>query len=194
MSAALFKSPRDYTPEDVKTGRFALAWTRHKTADIYPIISANHLGHLQQPIEALRIPPTTDQAAALDNASEFDLGFPYTFFKTDPPYLPGASSHASDEIQVTQLAEPPGGDATLLKYHPVCFYHIHAPRLITLPLNSHVAHPSDPPTDVPPSSPLSLSSSHYHAPSRITFPRSSGHLYRRIKSLLTHQAVAIQPS
>nr|ODN87213.1 aryl-alcohol dehydrogenase [Cryptococcus depauperatus CBS 7841] len=87
----------------------ALAWTRHKVADVFPIVGTNNVAHLQQNIEALNIHLTADQVAKLDKASEFDLGFPYIFFGTDPHYLPGGLSQGTPlepagEIQFKQLA------------------------------------------------------------------------------------------
>ncbi|WVN90636.1 uncharacterized protein L203_105877 [Cryptococcus depauperatus CBS 7841] len=184
MSAALLKSSRDYTTEDVKTGRLSLtrlvtslrrptihplilhpiAWvvarahtmsteTSHPTHTpvltspsrfgMDPTQDRRHLSHHQRqppgpsPTTHRGSPHPTDQVATLDNASEFDLGFPYTFLKqTRPTCLTGClresllhlqvktpstspmpTRNQADEIQLARLVEA-GRTASSLS-HPV---------------------------------------------------------------------------
>ncbi|WVW80648.1 hypothetical protein I302_102634 [Kwoniella bestiolae CBS 10118] len=73
---------------DVKLPNVALAWVRHMVSDVYPIIGGTSIDNLKSNIEALKIELTPEQVTKLSNAVEFDIGFPYNMFGTDPHYLP----------------------------------------------------------------------------------------------------------
>lgn len=69
------------TEHGVGVAEIALAWLLHKPAVASVIIGARTLGQLKANLAAAHVKLSDDQMAKLDQASEFDLGYPYTFIK-----------------------------------------------------------------------------------------------------------------
>ncbi|WVQ77129.1 hypothetical protein IAR50_006812 [Cryptococcus sp. DSM 104548] len=72
----------------VRAANVALAWARQRFADCYPIVGGSNPEHLKSNIEALKINLSAEQLDKLSHASDFDLGFPSSYFGTHPHYLP----------------------------------------------------------------------------------------------------------
>jgi len=70
-----------------QTGRskaqVALAWLRHRSVPVIPIIGARKINQLEDNIGSLTISLTSDQVALLDEASKIQLGFPHDFYAND---------------------------------------------------------------------------------------------------------------
>jgi aryl-alcohol dehydrogenase-like predicted oxidoreductase len=70
-----------------ETGRtpaqVALAWLRHRSIPVIPIIGARRLPQLQDNIASLTLSLSAEQISALDAASHVDLGFPHDFYNRD---------------------------------------------------------------------------------------------------------------
>src|SRR5262249_33267653 len=61
----------------------ALAWLRYRAVPIIPIIGARKLNQLQDNVASLDLQLSSDQVKALDDASQIDLGFPYSMYAKD---------------------------------------------------------------------------------------------------------------
>jgi aryl-alcohol dehydrogenase-like predicted oxidoreductase len=70
-----------------ETGRslaqVALAWLRYRTVPVIPIIGARKLHQLTDNLASLTLTLSTEQVAALDQASRIELGFPHDFYAMD---------------------------------------------------------------------------------------------------------------
>ena len=67
-----------------ETGRsmaqVALAWLRHRSVPVIPIIGARKLPQLKDNLASLELSLTADQLKTLDEASRIELGFPQEMF------------------------------------------------------------------------------------------------------------------
>ena len=67
-----------------QTGRsmvqVALAWLRYRSAPVIPIIGARKLSQLQENLASFDLALSAEQVRALDDASQIDPGFPYSFY------------------------------------------------------------------------------------------------------------------
>ena len=67
-----------------ETGRsmaqVALAWLRHRSVPVIPIIGARKLPQLQDNLSSLELSLSADELKTLDEASRIDLGFPQEIF------------------------------------------------------------------------------------------------------------------
>jgi aryl-alcohol dehydrogenase-like predicted oxidoreductase len=67
-----------------ETGRgmaqVALAWLRYRPVPVIPIIGARKLSQLQDNLASFDLSLSTEQVQALDEASQIDLGFPYSLY------------------------------------------------------------------------------------------------------------------
>src|SRR6266446_6677782 len=61
----------------------ALAWLRHQTVPVIPIIGARKLSQLQDNLASIDLLLSADQLKALDEASRIELGFPYALYSMD---------------------------------------------------------------------------------------------------------------
>ena len=61
----------------------ALAWLRYRSVPVIPILGARKLNQLQDNLASLDLQLTPDQVKILDEASQVDLGFPYTMYAKD---------------------------------------------------------------------------------------------------------------
>ena len=76
VSAALDKLARE--KETVITS-IALAYVRHKSPYVFPIVGGRKIEHLKANIEALKIELTDEELDEIDAAAPFDHGFPQSF-------------------------------------------------------------------------------------------------------------------
>jgi aryl-alcohol dehydrogenase-like predicted oxidoreductase len=72
-----------------ETGRslaqVALAWLRHRTVPVIPIIGARRIPQLEDNMASLSLALTHQQVSTLDEASNVELGFPYDFYRRELP-------------------------------------------------------------------------------------------------------------
>jgi aryl-alcohol dehydrogenase-like predicted oxidoreductase len=70
-----------------ETGRslaqVALAWLRYRPVPVIPILGARKLNQLQDNLASLDLQLSPDQVKTLDDASQVDLGFPYSMYTKD---------------------------------------------------------------------------------------------------------------
>jgi len=95
MSTGMMK---EFVPEEKRTDRIvaavkaiadntdrsmaqvALAWLRHRSVPVIPIIGARKLPQLQDNLASVELSLSADQVKTLDEASRIDLGFPQEIF------------------------------------------------------------------------------------------------------------------
>ena len=58
----------------------ALAWLRHRSLPVIPIVGARKLSQFEDNLASLTLSLAPDQVRALDEASDIDLGFPYSMY------------------------------------------------------------------------------------------------------------------
>jgi aryl-alcohol dehydrogenase-like predicted oxidoreductase len=58
----------------------ALAWLRYRSVPVIPIIGARKLSQLQDNLASFELVLSAEQVKALDEASQIDPGFPYSFY------------------------------------------------------------------------------------------------------------------
>ena len=67
-----------------QTGRsmaqVALAWLRHRTVPVIPIIGARKVSQLQDNLASLDLELSAEQLRSLDGASRIELGFPQSIY------------------------------------------------------------------------------------------------------------------
>jgi aryl-alcohol dehydrogenase-like predicted oxidoreductase len=91
-------SMKEFVPEEKRTGRIvatvksvadqtgrsmaqvALAWLRHRSVAVIPIIGARKLPQLQDNLASFELSLAANQLKTLDEASRIDLGFPQEIF------------------------------------------------------------------------------------------------------------------
>src|SRR6202040_2323612 len=61
----------------------ALAWLRHQTAPVIPIIGARRLSQLQDNLASLDLELSAEQLKSLDEASRIELGFPQSIYERE---------------------------------------------------------------------------------------------------------------
>jgi aryl-alcohol dehydrogenase-like predicted oxidoreductase len=70
-----------------QTGRsmaqLALAWLRHRTAPVIPIIGARKVSQLQDNLASLDLELSAEQLKSLDGASQIELGFPESIYEKE---------------------------------------------------------------------------------------------------------------
>src|SRR5260370_5228636 len=70
-----------------QTGRsmaqVALAWLRHQTVPVVPIIGARKVSQLQDNLASLDLELSTEQLKTLDEASRIELGFPQSIYERE---------------------------------------------------------------------------------------------------------------
>ena len=89
---------KEFVPEEKRSGRIvaavksvanetgrsmaqvALAWLRHRSVPVIPIIGARKLPPLQDNLASVELSLAADQLKTLDEASRIDLGFPQEIF------------------------------------------------------------------------------------------------------------------
>jgi aryl-alcohol dehydrogenase-like predicted oxidoreductase len=78
---AAVKAVADQT--DRSMAQVALAWLRYRSVPVIPIIGARKLSQLQDNLASLDLSLSTKQVHALDEASQIDLGFPYSLYEKE---------------------------------------------------------------------------------------------------------------
>jgi aryl-alcohol dehydrogenase-like predicted oxidoreductase len=70
-----------------QTGRsmaqVSLAWLRHRTVPVIPIIGARKLAQLQDNLSSLDLQLSAEQMKCLEGASRIELGFPGDIFERE---------------------------------------------------------------------------------------------------------------
>jgi aryl-alcohol dehydrogenase-like predicted oxidoreductase len=70
-----------------QTGRtmaqVALAWLRHQTVPVIPIIGARKVSQLQDNLASLDLELSAEQLKRLDRASRIELGFPQSIYERE---------------------------------------------------------------------------------------------------------------
>ena len=61
----------------------ALAWLRHQTAPVIPIIGARKVSQLQDNLGSLDLVLSAEQLEVLDGASQIELGFPQSIYERE---------------------------------------------------------------------------------------------------------------
>jgi aryl-alcohol dehydrogenase-like predicted oxidoreductase len=61
----------------------ALAWLRHRSVPVIPIVGARKLAQLQDNLASLDLKLSTENLKTLDEASHIELGFPHDFYTKD---------------------------------------------------------------------------------------------------------------
>jgi len=72
--------------------RVAIAWIQRRSPVICPIIGARRLDQLLDNLGAADVDLPPEAAARLDEAAEFDPGFPATFIRETSPWVFGAAA------------------------------------------------------------------------------------------------------
>jgi aryl-alcohol dehydrogenase-like predicted oxidoreductase len=65
------------------TAQVALAWLRHRTVPVIPIIGARKVSQLQDNLASLDLELSAEQLKSLDGASRIDLGFPQSIYQKE---------------------------------------------------------------------------------------------------------------
>src|SRR5262249_3500146 len=68
---------------DRSMAQVALAWLRYRAVPVIPIIGARKLDQLQDNLASLEVTLSGEQLKALDEASEIELGFPYSMYEKE---------------------------------------------------------------------------------------------------------------
>ncbi len=63
----------------------ALAWLQSRPVPVIPILGARKLSQLQDNLASVDLTLTPDQAKTLDQASQIELGFPYSMYARELP-------------------------------------------------------------------------------------------------------------
>lgn len=70
-----------------QTGRsmaqVALAWLRHRSIPVIPILGARRVSQLQDNLTSLDLNLSAEQVKSLDEASPIELGFPYHLYEKE---------------------------------------------------------------------------------------------------------------
>jgi diketogulonate reductase-like aldo/keto reductase len=61
----------------------ALAWLRHRTVSVIPIIGARKVSQLQDNLASLDLVLSAEQLKSLDGASRIELGFPQALYEKE---------------------------------------------------------------------------------------------------------------
>jgi aryl-alcohol dehydrogenase-like predicted oxidoreductase len=61
----------------------ALAWLRHRTLPVIPIIGARKVSQLQDNLASLDLELSAEQLKSLDGASRIELGFPHNIYERE---------------------------------------------------------------------------------------------------------------
>src|SRR5258707_9091881 len=77
------KSVSDQTGRSM--AQVALAWLRHRTVPVIPIIGARKLSQFQDNLASFDVTLSADQLKTLDEASRVELGFPYDIYAKAMP-------------------------------------------------------------------------------------------------------------
>ena len=81
VTAALDKIGKS---RNVSLTQIALAYAMAKQPYVFPIVGVRKLEHLQDSIEALKVRLTKEEIKKIEEAYDFQLGFPHDFIPNDP--------------------------------------------------------------------------------------------------------------
>ena len=68
---------------DRSMAQVALAWLRHQTVPVIPIIGARKVSQLQDNLASLELELSVEQLKSLDGASRIELGFPQGLYQKE---------------------------------------------------------------------------------------------------------------
>ena len=68
---------------EISPAQVALAWLRHRTVPVIPIIGARKMTQLEDNLDSLSVTLTAAQLSRLEEASAIPMGFPHDFFKKE---------------------------------------------------------------------------------------------------------------
>jgi len=68
---------------DRSMAQIALAWLRHQTVPVIPIIGARKVSQLQDNLASLELELSVEQLKSLDGASRIELGFPQGLYQKE---------------------------------------------------------------------------------------------------------------
>jgi len=68
---------------DRSMAQVALAWLRHQTVPVIPIIGARKVSQLQDNLASLDLELSVEQLKSLDGASRIELGFPQSIYERE---------------------------------------------------------------------------------------------------------------
>ncbi|MFI5401927.1 MAG: aldo/keto reductase [Planctomycetota bacterium] len=68
---------------DRSMAQVALAWLRHRSVPVIPILGARKLSQLQDNLASFDLALSADQVRTLDEASRIELGFPHEFYEKE---------------------------------------------------------------------------------------------------------------
>jgi len=99
-----------------ETGRsmaqVALAWLRHRSVPVTPIIGARKLSQLKDNLASLDLSLSDEQLKALDEASRIDLGFPYNLFARELPLYDSTLAYAAAKAALTNYSKAPSNEVS----------------------------------------------------------------------------------
>ncbi len=75
----LLEKIADTKGDDTPITSVALAYVMHKSPYVFPIVGGRKVEHLESNIKALGLKLTPEEIREIDNAYEFDMGFPHSF-------------------------------------------------------------------------------------------------------------------
>ncbi|SNY44925.1 aldo/keto reductase [Paractinoplanes atraurantiacus] len=75
----------------VPAAQVAIAWTRARHADVFPIVGARKADQLQDNLGAVRIQLSTEELARLEAPTGFEAGFPQDFIDQTSDWVLGAA-------------------------------------------------------------------------------------------------------
>jgi aryl-alcohol dehydrogenase-like predicted oxidoreductase len=81
LVVAALKAVSDQTGR--RMAQVALAWLRYRPVPVIPIIGARKLSQLQENLASFDLSLSTEQVQELDEASQIDLGFPYSIYENE---------------------------------------------------------------------------------------------------------------
>ncbi|KAI0264246.1 NADP-dependent oxidoreductase domain-containing protein [Gloeopeniophorella convolvens] len=85
----------------------AIAYHLTKTPYVFPIIGGRKVEQLRENLQALDISFTPEHIQKIENATKFDIGFPFNFFGTglEEPFMIRAAAH-TDRVPLQQAVRP----------------------------------------------------------------------------------------
>jgi aryl-alcohol dehydrogenase-like predicted oxidoreductase len=83
-AAPIISAVKSVSEQTVRSmAQVALAWLRHQTVPIIPIIGARKVSQLQDNLASLDLKLSVEQLKSLDRASQIDLGFPQSIYERE---------------------------------------------------------------------------------------------------------------
>jgi len=86
----------------------AIAYHLLKTPFVFPIVGCRKVEHLRENLKALDITLTPEQTQKIEDATKFEIGFPFEFFGsgTTPSFGVSTTTAHTDEVPLRQAIRP----------------------------------------------------------------------------------------